>query len=441
MPDVRRRLLQLLAAALLLSAAPTMPARTWQQTAPKASKIAAITVTGTLKFSAEQIATASGLKIGDVVSAEQIQAAADRLAALGIFSTVNYRFSSKADSISLEFQVQEAHTVPLSFDNFPWFTDDELAAAIRQEVGLFTGDAPENGVMLEEITHALDKLLSARHIKGNLSHQLIAQPVGDGMIMQFRIEDSALRVQSVQFGDPLAADSQRLKDRLSDIKGQPYSRFAIEVFENEQVRPLYASKGYLRAKIGPPQPRMTGNTGDSGEANMEVLIPVIPGPVYSWNGASWKGNIYVLSAKLDGLVEIKPGEAADGMKIEALWRNVESEYASHGYLDIKLDAQPDFDDAAHRVSYRVNIAEGPQYRMGEMIITGLSLDAEKRLRRAWQLAPGQIFDNGYFEKLLPILAKPRPEIFGEMPVHYDQCGHWLRPNTDRHTVDVLLDFK
>ena len=76
-----------------------------------------------------------------------------------------------------------------------------------------------------------------------------------------------------------------------------------------------------------------------------------------------------------------------------------------------------------------------------MVVTGLSLDAEKQLRHAWQLAPGQIFDNGYFEKLLKVLAKPRPEIFGEMPIHYTQCGHWLRPDTDRHTVDVLLDFK
>jgi len=78
--------------------------------------------------------------------------------------------------------------------------------------------------------------------------------------------------------------------------------------------------------------------------------------------------------------------------------------------------------------------------MGEMVVTGLSLDGEKQLRHAWQLAPGQIFDNSYFEKLLKVLARPRPEIFGDMPIHYTQCGHWLRPNTDGHTVDVLLDL-
>src|SRR5712692_1299190 len=237
------------------------------QTAPKASKISAITVTGTRKFPTDQIITASGLKVGDVVSVEQIQGATDRLAALGIFSTVNYRFSSKGDTISLDFQVQEAHTVPLSFDDFPWFTDDEISAAIRQEIGLFTGESPESGAMVNEIAGVLDKLLASRHVKGELTHQLVAPPAGDGMILQFRVEDPTLRIRSVQFGDPLATDSERLKDRISDIKGQAYSRFAIEVFGNEQVRPLYASKGYLRVKIGAPQPHMEGNTDASGGSN------------------------------------------------------------------------------------------------------------------------------------------------------------------------------
>ena len=50
--------------------------------------------------------------------------------------------------------------------------------------------------------------------------------------------------------------------------------------------------------------------------------------------------------------------------------------------------KPQFDDAAHRVSYHVTFIEGAQYRMGEMVITGLSPDAEKRLRRAWLIPPG-----------------------------------------------------
>ena len=417
------------------------PSQNAGQDSPKTSKIAAITVAGTKKIPTDQIITASGLKPGDVVTPEQIQGAADRLAALGIFSAVNYRFSSKGDMISIEFQVQEAPTFPISFDNFPWFTDDEIAQAIRNEVGLFTGEAPDSGLMLDEISVVVEKLLYSRKIQGNATHQLLAQAAGDGMMMQFRLDAPALRIQSVKFSDALATDSEQLKDRIPDLKGQPYSRLAIELFENEHLRPLYASKGYLRAQIGPPQPHLTSDSNNPAGPGVDILIPVTPGPVYAWNGISWQGNTALASTILDGAVQLKAGDSADGMRIEAVLQRIASEYARHGYLDAKLAPQPQFDDVAHRVSYRVTIVEGSQYRMGEMVITGLSVDAQKRLRRVWLLAPGQVFDNGYFEQIAKELAKPSADIFGEMPVHYTVFGHWLRPDTERHTVDVLLDFK
>lgn len=411
------------------------------QASPKSSKIAAISVTGTQKFPTDQIIAASGLKPGDVVTMEQIQGAANHLAALGIFSAVNYRFSSKADGIALEFQVQEARCYPISFDNFPWFRDEDIAQAIRQDVGLFTGEAPDSGAMVEEISLVVGKLLATRKIEGKVTHQLLAQAVGDEMMMQFHVDVPDLRIQSVQFGDPLATDSERLKDRISDIKGQPYSRFAIELFQNEHIRPLYASKGYLRAKIGPPVPKLSLDPSDPEKMAVDLLIPVTPGAVYSWNGITWHGNLAIGTTNLDGAIPLKIGDPVDGMKIEAVWQDIESAYASHGYIDAKLSPQPQFDDAAHKVSYRVSIVEGSQYRMGEMVVTGLSVDAEKKLRQVWLIAPGAVFDNSYFDRLAKELARPSAEIFGEMPVHYTQFGHFLRPDPEKHTVDVLLDFK
>src|ERR1019366_6026279 len=429
-------LCQFAAALLIFCTAAGMraqsPGQNSAQDSPKTSKIAAITVTGTQKFPTDQILTASGLKPGDAVASEQIQGAADRLAALGIFSAVNYRFSSKGDLISIELQVQEAPTFPISFDNFPWFMDEEIAQAIRNEVGLFTGEAPDSGLMVDAISGAIERLLASRKIPGNVTHQLLAQAAGNGMMMQFRLDAPALRIQSVKFSDALATDSERLKDRIPDLKRQPYSRLAIEVFENEHVRPLYASKGYLRAQIGPPQPHLTSDSSDPAGPGVDILIPVTPGPVYAWNGISWQGNTALASIILDGAVQLKPGDSADGMRIEAVLQRIQFEYERHGYLDAKLIPQAQFDDAAHRVSYHVTIVEGSQYRMGEMVITGLSVDAQKRLRRVWLLAPGQVFDNGYFEQIAKELTKPSADIFGEMPVHYTEFGHWLRPDTERH---------
>jgi outer membrane protein assembly factor BamA len=410
-------------------------------TPAKTSKIAEITIDGAKKFPSDQIAAASGLKSGDAVTAQQIQDAANRLAALGIFSTVNFHYTTKGDGIALSFQVQEAPLYPISFDNFPWFTDRELADTIRSQVGLFSGEAPDSGALVDEMSIVLEDLLASKNIKGSVAHQLLAKAIGDGMMMQFHLDGPALRVQSVQFGDALATSSERLKDRIPDLKGQPYSRFAIELFENEHVRPLYAMKGFIRAQIGPPQARLTVDLDNPPLPGVDVLIPVTPGVAYTWKGATWQGNTAFTTGVLDGAFGLKPGDIADGIKIEAEWQRIESEYKRHGYLDMMLDAQPEFDDASKQVSYHVELAEGPQYRMGDMVITGLSLDAEKRLRRTWQLPAGQVFDNGYYENIAKELQKPSAAIFGEMPIHYNEFGHFLRPNADRHTVDVLLDFK
>jgi outer membrane protein assembly factor BamA len=140
-------------------------------------------------------------------------------------------------------------------------------------------------------------------------------------------------------------------------------------------------------------------------------------------------------------VELKPGDIADGMKIEDQWQKIESVYGQRGYLDRKLTLEPQYDDTANTIFYQVSISEGQQYRMGDIVITGLSLDAEKRLRQAWRIMPGQVFDNVYYEARMKLLAKPSRDIFGELPVHYNEFGHFLRPNADRHTVDVLMDFK
>ena len=175
---MRYSLIPVIAAVLTLSALQSASAQGKPETTSATGKIAEITVTGNTKFPVDQIIAASQLSPGEVVAVDQLQAAANRLAALGVFNAVNYRYWSKGDSINVEFQVQPAPAVPLAFDNFPWFSDQEIAAAIRQQVGLFDGEAPEGGTLLNQITAALEKLLSSRQLGGIVVHQLIAKPVG-----------------------------------------------------------------------------------------------------------------------------------------------------------------------------------------------------------------------------------------------------------------------
>ena len=144
---------------------------------------------------------------------------------------------------------------------------------------------------------------------------------------------------------------------------------------------------------------------------------------------------------LSRAMTLKTGDVANGMALEAAWEHVRDEYAHRGFLDATVDPQPVFDDQAHNVSYNVQIEEGKPYRFGAMVITGLSVVAEKRLRDAWPIHAGEIFDKTAYEQLLTKLRTHPAEVFKDLPLHYDNVGHWVEANSAKGTADVLLDFK
>ena len=413
------------------------------QTAPDSFVVAEVHSSGSHRYSDAQIAATVGLRPGDPGDQEKLQAIADGLVHLGVFSRVNFRFTVKNRRATVDFELEDADAVPVMFENFPWFTDEELADEIRQGVPLFDGSAPRDGTLLNEITSVLAAKLASRGIKANVDHMLVAEPSSDQMIMQFRQDGPSFTISSLTFGDALAQNSEKLKDRVSDLVGKSFSRFAIDLFENEQLRPIYLATGQIGVKFGPPTIHFAAgsDTDPQNSSTVDVQIPIMPGLVYHLSGIVWTGNSALDAAALSKLLAVKPGDLANGMQLAGDWEQVELEYQHHGYLDVKVAPTAQFDDAKATVAYNVKIAEGPQYRMGELVITGLSLDAERIVRNSWQLKGGQVFDNTYLEEMLSKLEKPTVAIFGDKPVHYEKMGHFLRTNPASHVTDVLLDFQ
>ncbi len=401
-------------------------------------KLAGISVSGSKKYSNEQIAAASGLQKGATVRKEDFQTAANTLSATGAFFTVRYKFRSMGEDVSVEFVVQDAPSVPVSYDNFPWFTDEELTQSLKQSVGMFDGSAPESGTILDQMAEALTKVLATRGVQGAVEHTLLNSAEGDSKIQQFHLNGPALNVSAVQFSDEFANKEPHIQDQLGNIVGKPYSRFAMELFDFEQVRPIYLQHGNMRVHFGTPIARFAGDPSKPLASTVLVIVSVEPGPLYKFGSITWTGNVAVPTAELAAATGLTSGEPADGMKIEAAWDKVRLACGQHGYLDAKVDAEASFDEAAKTVSYKLSVVEGTQYHMGDLVLTGLSIEAERRLRVAWRLDKGVVFDRVYYENFVEKGAKAS---FGDLPFHYDKVGHFLRTNPQNATVDVLLDFQ
>lgn len=388
-----------------------------------------------------QVIAITGLTPGAQISKGDLQTAADKLVHSGLFAKVSFNFQTKLASVFVTFHVEESPRVPVYFDNLPWFPDSALADAIRAKLPFFDGTLPEAGATVDAAVDALQELLTSRGVQGSLEHTVLANPDGEGNVQEIHIEGAALQIAKLEFGDPSLIDSKPVQQHLSEIVGKPYSRMAIDLFLSEAIRPIYLQQGFLRVKLGPPEVRLAGDSNQKLPSQIPVYIPVTTGEIYRWKEVHWTGNTLVSEFTLSALLAVKSGDVADGMKIEAGWERIREEYAHRGYLESKLDPVPSYDDQARTVSYLVGVQEGLQYHFGKMVLTGISPAAERKLQAAWSVAAGAVFDKLKFEELLTKLQLHQEQVFGELPVHYDNVGHWLQTDASKSTVDVLLDFK
>jgi outer membrane protein insertion porin family len=420
---------------------PTYPSSFGRATQGATATLKTIRAEGVKHLSSDQVIALTGLSIGSAVGKQDLQTAADRLVQTGLFSNVNYAFQSKDDGLYLTFKLVEAPRIPAYFDNIPWFSDGELTDAIRRVLPFYDGTVPEGGATVDQVASILTDLIASRGMTTKVEYQVISNPLGEGTVQEFRIADVVLQIAKIEFGDPALASSKELQQHLGEVQGKTYSRMVIDLFLAEQVKPIYLQKGFLRAKLGPPEIRLTGNPNQKLPDHIPVFVPITPGPVYRWKNAQWTGNSALSGFTMNGLIGIKDGDVANGMAIEAAWTRLQEEYGRRGYLETKIEPMAEFDDQAHTVSYRINISEGRVYKFGKLVLTGMSPTGERRLRAAWPILTGDVFDKSKYEDILLKLQVHKEQIFVDLPVHYDSVGHWLQSDPETGMVDVLLDFK
>jgi outer membrane protein assembly factor BamA len=442
--DLRRRLLfgcSLL--ALLALACCFCPAAHAQLTPPPgySAKILSLDAVGSKIYSSADVSLLSGLAVGATVDRDAIQAGANRLAQSGLFSNVRYNFATDVGGLHLTFQLQDSPALPVLFDNFPWLTADDITQSLQQAGIPFHGTAPASGSVLDSMAQALEKALTSHNVQATVAHRVAADPLTGDDLVQFQAVGPGLRITSVQLSEPLAANDSEIRKQISSLTGKPFSRLEIEQALFPQLQRFYLSHAFLRAHFGLPQAEFSGSPQGPLPKDVIVVVQIQPGAAYTWAAAAWTGNKIFSSADLDTVVKTEglvQGQSADGTKISALWDSFRVAYGHRGYLDAQIDPAENLDDASHQVSYRVAITEGIQYHMGHLVLSGLNLDSEQRIRQAWHLAQGQIFDESFYEDFL---SSGIAEALKGLPAARDKVGRFLQKNPQQATVDVLLDFE
>ena len=406
--------------------------------AQSGQKISAIEIEGVQTLAKDTVITTSGLKVGDAFSVEAADAAAERLVSSGLFKKVGYSTRNAGANVTITFKLEElkGQWSPVVFDNFIWFSDDELAASITREVPSFNGSAPDAGDTNEAIKKALQTLLAERKLAGQVEYNLTEHE------HLYRVEGVPMKLCTIHFPGAQNVSEQKLIQTTRSSMDQEYSRQSAKTFPTYGLYPIYRELGYLRATFGVPVAKPEKNDNCEG---VDLTIPVTEGALYSWAKAEWSGNQVLSPQELDDALGMKQGEAANGKKFDKGLTECKKAFGKHGHIQARMNPTPEFDDAASKVTFKIAVEEGPQYRMGTVEFKGFTAGDAATLGKRWGLKSGEVYDQSYISRFFRDEAheittrianerdsqnKPRPNIDTQE-----------RPNRQTLTVNLVIELK
>lgn len=359
-------------------------------------KIAKIEFNGLDRLSPQQAMETSALEAGQTFELALLDAAAQRLMDSGLFKSVSYRTHGDHGQITITFQVEETKggDSRVVFDNFVWFSDEELFAAVRRDVPTFTGTAPDNGATIDAIKRALRGLLQEHHIDATVEY-MTSQDSPTSIVQEhvFSVSGVSLPVCTIHFPGASGISETRLIENSKGLTGGAYSKKFSSLFAVNNLFPLYRELGQLRATFAPPSGKP--ENGTNCKSGVEVTIPVDEGLVYNWDKADWSGINALTAQELNAALGMKAEQPANGLEFDKGLLAVHKAYGRKGYLAASVRPRPEFDDNAHKVVYKMDVREGPQYRMGALSVKGLSESVAKSFADAWKLKAGDVFDQDY----------------------------------------------
>jgi hypothetical protein len=384
-----------------------------------------ITFTGASQSQAELL-TLSGLTPGKTLTKDEIDAAANRLDASGLFTSVQWGANAGVLTFTLEPSAK-AQMERVQYGNFVWYTQAELNDAVHARLPLFTGTVPANGDLKDQIRQTLVDLLKQRGIDATVeSHGVV------GGRFEYRIASPPVVVTDLQIENIRWDSDPVLESVRHSLVGADYLEGISQIGVHDNVGYALKELGFLDESIGPithGQPKVEANrigvvmTGSATPGSRykvaRVTLPTLAGTVKA--------------ADLESDQQVKVGGLPSPSLVQNTTARMAFVFEGHGFLDAKSSVDATQDHTAHTMSYTFNVVPGEVYHMRDILFAAdLTTDQKAQLTQAWKLPKGAVYERADAARSLQPL---KALCSGTPPTEK------LRPDPATHQVDVSLSCK
>lgn len=445
---------------------------------PKIYEIGGITVNGTQYLDHNVLITLSGLSVGDKINVpgEQISNAIRALWKQGLFSDISIDATKIInDVIFLEISLKELPRLSkYKFDGVKKGEEDE----IRDKISLVRGR-----IITEDLLNNTQNAITNYYKKkGFLNTKVELYQEKDPLFTNSNVlsinvqRNHKVRIKEIVISGNDNLMPRSLKKKMKDTKERTQlnlnapkniwsdlktanipealaninisnslnyidekifrfklfssSKFNQDDYENDKQKiiTLYNEKGYRDAAI------VSDSIFLVDDRNLQINLKIEEGNKYYFRDISFKGNSKYDNTILNRILDIKKGDTYNAtllqsrLSFDAQGNDISSLYMDDGYLFFQANAvEKSVENDS--IDIEVNIYEGPQATIDNVIIKGNDKTSEHVIRRELRSLPGSKFSRADIirsQREIANLGYFDPEKINIVPI----------PNPAKGTVDI-----
>jgi len=396
----------------------------------------AIRFQGAPQYTQQELLAAAGLKPDARLNFGEVKARAKQLNDTGLFKEVKFTSDRKTLLFTL---TPSSQLFSMHFENVPLAPGKELDAKLHERFPLYRGLLPASGSMLEGIRQTLEEMLAARGVKATVKAALTSG-LGPQKLtaMNFAIVSPAVHIGRIQIVGISPAMQAKASLLASGQTGNSFDTENTAIGLRHVFEDLYQDLGYAAVQIDVAQadPLIVPDQSLGQSVDIPFTVTIKEGGIYKLGSIDLPAGALIARANVEKILAKYP--AGSGRPLDLFLGAVRDAYHAIGYLDCSIVSHPSFNEITHIVNYSLEIAPGSQYRFASVKFDGAPDLMAARLKLAWKMAPGGVFDESYlsnFSALAQKKDKPLTKWLQTVITTYD-----VKPDPSTHEVNCIFHF-
>ncbi|PYN36999.1 MAG: outer membrane protein assembly factor BamA [Candidatus Rokuibacteriota bacterium] len=219
--------------------------------------------------------------------------------------------------------------------------------------------------------------------------QLRVEDFEGGVRIVFTVSERPF-VRDVDFVGNKKEDRDTLQDKIDIKLGSVYNPVDVQRAV-EKLRDFYEDEGYFEVQITPTVEKFA-------DSDVKLIFNIVEGRQITIESIVFKGNKGLRDDQLKDAMETKERQyfilrgKVQRQRLEQDIDRIIATYNDNGYIQARVES---YDVAVDREKARVTITivvvEGPQFRVGDVKITGVTLLPEAEVERQIRLKTGDVF--------------------------------------------------